>query len=86
MALGSNTKSNVGIRRMIYTTTPPQLRNFEPNGQQTYTVVASHGFTYAGIAYTKGQIIAYDAAGGTLYGNLPKLERSFNARLIEPSS
>jgi hypothetical protein len=86
MALGSNSKTNVGIRRFIYTTTPPGYRNFEPNGTQTYVVTSSHGYVHAGNAYAKGQTIAYDAAGGTLYSNLARLERSFNGHLIDPSS
>jgi hypothetical protein len=86
MALGPNTKSNVGIRRMVYSTTPPQLRNLEPNGTQTYVVMGSHGVTHGGIAYAKGQTIPYDAAGATQYSSYLKMERDFNARLIDPSS
>jgi hypothetical protein len=86
MAAGSNTKVNVGIRRMVYSTTPPGLRNFEPNGTTTYVVVGSKSVTHAGNAYAKGQTIAFDAAGGTKYSTTAQLERSFNNRQIDPSS
>jgi hypothetical protein len=86
MPAGPNTKANVGIRRFIYSTTPPGYRNFEPNGTQTYTVVASHGYSHAGTSYTKGQTIAYDAAGGTKYGNINRLERDFNRGALDPSN
>lgn len=86
MAQGSNSKTNVGIRRFVYSTTPPGYRNFEPNGTQTYVAASSHGYSHAGNAYAKGQTIAYDAAGATQYGNINRLERDFNARLIDPSS
>lgn len=86
MASGSNTKRNVGIRRLIATVVPPQERNFEANGEQTYVVVSSHGYSHAGVNYARGATIPYDLAAGTLYSNYPKMERDFNARLIEPSS
>ena len=86
MPLGPNTKTNVGIRRLVYSVTPPQLRNFEPNGTQTYVVMSSHGYSHAGNSYAKGQTIPYDAGGGTTYSNRPRLERDFNRGALDPSS
>lgn len=83
MAQGVNSKRNVGIRRFV-----PSFgyRNFEPNGTQTYTVATSKGYSHAGVSYTKGQTIAYDAAGGTAYSNINRLERDYNRGAIDPSS
>ena len=86
MAAGANTRSNVGIRRMIYSTTPPGYRNYEPNGTQTYTVVSSHGYSHAGNSYAKGATIPFDASGGTLYSSPGRLERDFNRGALDPSS
>jgi hypothetical protein len=86
MAAGANTRSDIGVRRMISQVTPPQYRNFEPNGTQTYIANASHGYWHGGVTYAMGQTIPYDAAGGTLYTDSPTMERDFNARLIYPSS
>jgi hypothetical protein len=86
MAAGPNTKTNVGIRRFVYSVTPPGLRNFEPNGTTTYVVMTSKGYDHAGTHYAKGATIPYDAAGGTKYGNAPRLERDFNRGALDPSS
>jgi len=85
MPLGPRTKSNVGIRRMVYSLVPPMERNFEPNGSQLYVVMSGHGYTHAGNSYAKGASIPYDAAAGTKYSNPRKLERDFNGRLIGPA-
>jgi hypothetical protein len=85
MPIGPNTKSNVGVRRMVYSLTPPQERNFEPNGTQLYVVMSGHGYSHAGNSYAKGASIPYDAAAGTKYSNLARLERDFNARLLGPA-
>lgn len=84
MALGSNSKVNVGIRRFVASV--GGYRNFEPNGTQTYNVASDKGYSHAGNSYAKGATIPYDAAGGTLYGNYPRLERDFNRRVLDPSS
>lgn len=88
MPAGTNTKSNIGISRMIYTLATPQMRNFEVNGTQTYNVavglIAPQSFTYAGAVYTKGQTIPYDAAGK--YSNAAALEWQFNMGWIDPSN
>lgn len=84
MALGTNTKRNVGIRRLIASV--GQYRNFEPNGTQTYNVASDKGYDHAGNHYAKGATIPFDAAGGTLYSNYPRLERDFNRRALDPSS
>jgi hypothetical protein len=85
MAAGANTKSDVGIRRMITSLGTPQYRNFEVNGAQTYAPTAG-GYTYAGATYAKGAAIPFDAAGGTLYGKPSQLERDFNSGLLDPTS
>jgi hypothetical protein len=66
MAAGSNTKVNVGIRRMITSIASPEFRNFEVNGSQTYAVITSKHYSHAGNSYAKGQTIAYDAGGSAI--------------------
>jgi hypothetical protein len=86
MSAGANTKRNVGIRRLITSVSPAQYRNFEPNGTQTYVVMASKGHTHGGTTYTQGQTIPYDLATGTLYSDYPRMEREFNRRGLDPSN
>ena len=82
--LGANSIRNVGVRRVIGSLATPQRRNFEPNGTQKYMVVRGASYTHAGNIYAKGQTIAYDAAGGTQYSNLARLERDFNRGVLDP--
>jgi hypothetical protein len=84
MAAGSNTKNNVGIRRVVASLTPPAERNFETNGAQVYKVINGHGYFYAGIVYAKGAAIPYDGAGGTKYSGWPQLQRDWNLGWIDP--
>ena len=35
--MATNTKLNIGIRRMICSLDPPQYRNFEPSGTVQYS-------------------------------------------------
>ena len=84
MPMGANTKSNVGIRRVIATLTPPAERCFEVNGSQVYKVITGHGYFYLGTVYAKGATISYDAAGGTRYAGWPQLERDFVLGWVDP--
>ena len=86
MPAGSNTKSDIGIRRIITSVSPAGYRNFEANGSQTYVVAADKGYDYKGTHYAKGATIPYDAAGNTKYGDPVRLERDYNRRVIDPSS
>jgi hypothetical protein len=86
MPAGSNSKVNIGIRRLIKSTTPPGLRNFEANGTQTYVVVADKGYDHAGNHYAKGATIPYDDVGGAKYSHFNRLERDFNTGALDPSS
>jgi hypothetical protein len=85
MPAGTNTKSNIGVSRMIYSLATPQMRNFEVNGTQTYKVVvgASVPYVYNGVLYATGAVIPYDS---TVYSNAAQLERDFNAGLVDPSN
>jgi hypothetical protein len=85
MGAGASTQRDVGIRRMITSLATPQYRNFEPNGTQTYTVMAS-SYTHAGTTYAKGAVVPYDLATNTLYSDYPKMERDFNRRVLDPSN
>jgi hypothetical protein len=85
MAAGSNTKSNIGIRRVVATVTPPAERNFETNGSQLYKVVVGHAYTYANTTYAKGAILPYDGAGGTRYSLPAQLARDFALLWVDPA-
>jgi len=87
MPAGVNTQSNIGMRRVITTLTPPQLRNFEVNGTQQYKVVQGGPTPYVaanGAVIASGATIPYDAAAGTAYSAPGVLESHFNAGLIDP--
>jgi hypothetical protein len=84
MAAGANTRSNVGIRRVISSLTPAQERCFEVNGTQLYRVVVGHSYTYLGNVYAKGAILPYDGAGGTRYSAWPQLQRDFTLLWVDP--
>jgi hypothetical protein len=84
MPSGINTTANIGIRRMITSLSPPQYRNCEVNGSQLYKVVRAGPYLYQTTTYTQGQTVAYDAAGGTKYGNMPQIERDFNSGWLDP--
>jgi hypothetical protein len=84
MPLGPNTKSNVGIRRVVASLTPPQERCFEVNGTQVYVVMSAQSYSHAGNSYTKGASIPYDAAAGTKYSNAARLERDFVRGVLDP--
>jgi hypothetical protein len=90
MPAGQNTKSGLGVMRMIRSLPTPQMRAFEDNGTQTYNVVVSfsgiYKYTYAGVVYAAGATIPYDAAGGTMYSNMGQLERDFNSGWLDPSN
>ena len=83
--MATNTKSNIGVRRMIYSLSPPQYRNYEPKGGQLYNAV-QHDLEYAGVTYQKGQTIPFDGGGGTHYSNDSLMEVYFNAGVIDPAS
>lgn len=81
----SNTSSNIGVRRMIYSLASPAYRNYEGNGAQLYNAVRST-YEYQGVIYNAGQTITFDGGSGTFYTNDAQLERDFNAGLIDPAS
>jgi len=85
MPAGTNTQSNIGVRRCITSLTPPQWRNFEVNGTQQYKVMqtaTTQPYVYNGAIVATGATIAYDAAGK--YSAAAVLEAHFNAGLIDP--
>jgi hypothetical protein len=86
MPAGTNTQSNIGIRRMIFSLATPQWRNFEVNGTQQYKVVqaGTTPYVYAGAVVAQGATIAYDAVAATKYSAATVLEIHFNAGLIDP--
>jgi hypothetical protein len=84
MALAtSNTTSNIGIRRMIYTITTPAYRNFEGQGGQLYTV-RQGSVNYKGTVYAAGTEIPYD--GSSVYTDDATMEQWFNAGIVDPST
>jgi hypothetical protein len=81
MALAtSNTTTNIGIRRMIYSITTPAYRNFEPDALHT---VRRGSVDYAGTVYSMGTEIPFD--GTLVYLNPALLEVLFNDGTIDPS-
>jgi hypothetical protein len=80
--MATATELNLGIRRMIYSLSTPEFRNFERSGQ-SYKCVRDK-YEYQGTVYNAGDVIPYDVAG-TSYGNLPNSNgTSTRAGLIRP--
>ncbi|MGD0869475.1 MAG: hypothetical protein ABSB88_07995 [Bryobacteraceae bacterium] len=75
----TNTQADIGIRRMIYTLTPPAYRNFEPGGTVQYNCNKG-GMVIAGVTYQPGNALPL--------GVLPDdvLEVLFNQGDINPAS
>jgi hypothetical protein len=85
MPIGPNSKSNIGIRRIAGALSPPQRRNFEPNGQQLYRVAATVAYSYGGSSFAPGSVIPFNAAAGTKYSHPAQLERDFNRLVLDPA-
>jgi hypothetical protein len=84
MPAGINSTANIGVRRVIRSLTPPQYRNCEVNGTQLYKVMRAGPYLYGATTYLAGQTVAYDAAGGTKYGNMAQIERDFASAWLDP--
>jgi hypothetical protein len=82
MPLGPNSKSNVGIRRVVGSLSPPQERNFEVNGQQLYRVASTIPYTYGAVSYPPGATIPFDGTGK--YTAWAQLRRDFNRLVVDP--
>jgi hypothetical protein len=83
--MATNTKSNIGIRRMIYSLPTPEHRNYEPKGGQLYKALRGR-LEYKGTVYNAGDTIPYDATGGTVYSDDALMEIYFNQAWIDPVS
>jgi len=89
MPAGVNTKSNIGIRRFIYSLPTPEYRNFEVNGTQLYKVMCGAPlptggvfYQYSNQNYLQFQTVVYD--GGTFYKNPAQIERDFSRGWLDP--
>jgi len=81
--MATATAINVGIRRMIYTLSPPQYRNYEVRGGQLYKVIRVT-LEYMGTVYQRGQTIPFDGGGGTYYSDDWLMRRYFEQGFVDP--
>jgi hypothetical protein len=61
----SNTSTNIGTRKMIYTLAVPEYRNFENDGVTQYSCL-HEGLEFLGSTYHIGDVLPFDV-GGTSY-------------------
>ena len=76
------TAANIGVRRNFSTL---GYRNYEPAGGAQYKATME-GYELGGVQYSSGDTLPFDGGDSphTYYADDARMERDFNAGLIEP--